>query len=85
MGMYVFLFFFFCCCFFKTRFFKFSFKIISAHMRSYETGQSVGGAKTGEPREKPPDTPASRTWLVSHVAKAGLEPTTVGLGEDKHR
>ena len=21
-------------------------------------GQSVGGAKTGEPREKPPDTPA---------------------------
>ena len=42
---------------------------------SYETGQSVGGAKTGEPREKPPDTPASRTWLVSHVARAGLEPT----------
>ena len=38
-------------------------------------GQSVGGAKTGEPREKPPDTPASRTWLVSHVARAGLEPT----------
>ena len=29
---------------------------------SYETGQSVGGAKTGEPREKPPGTPASRTW-----------------------
>ena len=22
-----------------------------------------------------PDTPASRTWLVSHVASAGLEPT----------
>ena len=42
---------------------------------SYETGQSVGGAKTGEPREKPPGTPASRTWLVSHVASAGLEPT----------
>ena len=42
---------------------------------SYETGQSVGGAKTGEPREKPPGTPASRTWLVSHVARAGLEPT----------
>ena len=31
-------------------------------------------AKTGEPREKTPDTPASRTWLVSHVASAGLEP-----------
>ena len=41
----------------------------------YETGESVDGAKIGEPREKPPDAPASRTWLVSHVAKAGLEPT----------
>ena len=47
------------------------------YFSSYETGQSVGGAKTGEPREKPPDTPASRTWLVSHVARAGLEPTPV--------
>ena len=37
------------------------------YFSSYETGQSVGGAKTGEPREKPPDTPASRTWLVSHI------------------
>ena len=45
------------------------------YFSSYETRQSVGGAKTGEPREKPPDTPASRTWLVSHVARAGLEPT----------
>ena len=44
---------------------------------SYETGQSVGGAKTGNTREKPPDTPANRTWLVSHshVARAGLKPT----------
>ena len=33
------------------------------YFSSYETGQSVGGAKTGEPREKPPGTPASRTWL----------------------
>ena len=41
---------------------------------SSETGQSVGGAKTREPRDKPPDTPASRTWLVSHVARAGLDP-----------
>ena len=45
------------------------------YFSSYETGQSVGGAKTGEPREKTPDTPACRTWLVSHVARAGLEPT----------
>ena len=40
------------------------------HFSTYEKGQSVGGAKTGEPREKPPDTPASRTWLVSQVASA---------------
>ena len=45
------------------------------YFSSYETGQSVGGAKTGEPREKPPETPSSRTWLVLHVARAGLEPT----------
>ena len=44
------------------------------YFSSYEMGQLVGGAKTGEPREKPPDTPPSRTWLVSHVARAGLEP-----------
>ena len=45
------------------------------YFSSYETGQSVGGAKTGEPREKPPGTPASRMWLIPHVARAGLEPT----------
>ena len=33
---------------------------------SYETDQSVGGPKMGEPlREKPPGTSTSRTWLVS--------------------
>ena len=31
------------------------------YFSSYETGESVGGVKTGEPREKPPGTPASRT------------------------
>ena len=41
----------------------------------YETGQSVGWAKTGDPRETPHGTTGSRTWLVSHVARAGLEPT----------
>ena len=35
------------------------------YFSSYKTGQSAGGAKT----------PANRTWLVSHVASAGLEPT----------
>ena len=47
-------------------------KVISAHN---ETSQSVGGAKTGEPRDNPPGTPTNRTWLVSHVPSAGLEPT----------
>ena len=45
------------------------------YFSSYETGQSVGGAKTGAPREKTLGTPAIRTWFVSHVARAGLEPT----------
>ena len=45
------------------------------YFSSYENGQSEGGAKTGEPLENPPGTPASRTWLVSHVARAELEPT----------
>ena len=46
------------------------FKIISL----IETSQSIGG-RNGRTPGKPPDTPASRTWLVSHVASAGLEPT----------
>ena len=41
------------------------FKIISAHMGW--ANQWVG--EMGEPREKPPGTLASRTWLVSHVAR----------------
>ena len=46
------------------------------YFSSYETAQSVGGLKLENPREKPPGTPASRTWLVSHVASAGLKPTS---------
>ena len=46
------------------------------HFSSYETGQSVGGRKREIPeKKKTPGTPASRSWLVSHVASAGLEPT----------
>ena len=37
---------------------------------------SVGGAKTGVPGEKPPDTPASRTWLVPHETRAPSEART---------
>ena len=48
-------------------FFLFSFTSLSSFFTHIETNQSVGGAKTGVPGEKPPDTPASRTWLVSHM------------------
>ena len=40
----------------------------------FEPSQSLGGAKTGDPREKPPDLPqatTSRTWLASHVTHNG--------------
>ena len=50
--------------------FNVPFKIISL----IETSQSIGG-RNGRTPGKPPDTPASRTRLVSHVASAGLEPT----------
>ena len=56
--------------------FNVPFKIISL----IETTQSIGGAKREYPG-KPPDTPANRTGLDSHVANAGLEPapdTAVG-------
>ena len=52
--------------------FNVPFKIISL----IETSQSIGG-RNGSTQGKPPDTTASRTWLVSHVASAGLEPTPV--------
>ena len=58
--------------FFGLFFFLFSFTSLypfQVYFSSYETGQSVGGVKTGEPREKPPGTPASRIWLVSRMAK----------------
>ena len=35
-----------------------------------------GGAKTGAPGGKTPDTPASRTWLVPHVTRAPSEART---------
>ena len=53
-------------------FLKFILRPVQDYFSSYETSQSVDGAKMGEPREKPPDTPASRTWLVSHMARAGI-------------
>ena len=43
------------------------------YFSSYETGQSVGGAKTGETQEKSPGTPAN---------SAALEPTPDTVGDD---
>ena len=34
----------------------------------------MGAGATGRTQEKRPGTPASRTWLISRVASAGLEP-----------
>ena len=56
--------------------FLFSFTSLSSFFTHIETNQSVGGAKTGVPGEKPPDTPASRTWLVPHVTRAPSEART---------
>ena len=43
---------------------------------SYETRQSLGGTKTGEPREKQNHLTRSQAELgLSHMARAGFEPT----------
>ena len=55
-------------------FFKYSFTSLSRLFQLIWDGP-IRWAKTGGPREKPPGPPASRTWLVSHVASAGLQPT----------
>ena len=47
--------------------FLFSYTSFSSFFTHIETNQSVGGAKTGVPGGKQPDTPASRTWLVPHM------------------
>ena len=45
------------------------------YFTNIEVSQSVGAAKMGVPQEKPPGTPASRTWLVPHVTRVGLKTT----------
>ena len=57
-------------------FFLFSFTSLLSFFTHIKTNQSVGGAKTGVPGEKTPDTPASRTWLVPHVTRAPSEART---------
>ena len=64
------------CSFSVPDFFLFSFTPLSSFFTHIETNQSVGGAKTGVPGERPPDTPASRTWLVPHVTRAPCEART---------
>ena len=63
-------------CYFFFFFFFFLIQFYSSFFTHIETNQSVGGAKTGVPGEKPPDTPASRTWLVPHVTRAPSEART---------
>ena len=63
-----------CLVFFFVFFFFIQFNVPFKIISLIETSQSIGG-RNGRTPGKPPDTPASRTWLVSHVASAGLEPT----------
>ena len=44
----------------------------------FEPSQSLGGTKTGDPREKPTDHPQAELGL-SHMTRARLEPTAVRL------
>ena len=45
--------------------------------KTYEMRQSVGGTKTGEPREKQNHLTHSQAELgLSHMARAGFEPTS---------
>ena len=48
---------------------------LSRLFHSYRDEPIGRWGETEEPREKPTDTPANRTLLVSHVASAELEPT----------
>ena len=58
-------------------FFYLGFTACQGYFTHFEPSQSLGGTKTGDPREKNTWPPASRTWLVSHVTRARLEPTAV--------
>ena len=49
------------------------------YFSSYETGLSVGGSKKGEPREKQPGTPESRTCLT--YGQCGAQTHTRHSGE----
>ena len=74
--IYIYIFFFF---FFFFFFFLDSVKIISAHM----TGQSVGGAKTGEPREKPPRHPQAELGLSHMWPERGSNPHQTQRYDDR--
>ena len=58
-------------------FYLFSLASLSRLFHSYRDEPIGRWGETGVPREKQPDAPASRPWLVSHVASAGLKPTPV--------
>ena len=47
------------------------------YFSSYEMGQSVGGAKTGEPRENPPGTPHAELGLSHMWPEQGSNPNTL--------
>ena len=66
--------------FLQPKYFIFIFTSLSRLFHSYgdEPISRGGGGETGVQVTpgKPPDSPASRTWLVSHLTCTGLEPTS---------
>ena len=57
--------------FIKTSFLR----LCQNYFSSYETVQSVSGARTGE-LNKTPGRLTNKIWLISHVPRVKLEPTT---------
>ena len=51
------------------------------YFSSYETGKSVGGAKTGETREKPPGTPQAECLACLACAPCGARTHARHSGE----
>ena len=60
----------------KISFFDLGFMAHEDYFTHFELSQSLGGAKMGQPREKPTDHPQTELGL-SHVTRARLKPTAV--------
>ena len=62
-------------------FFYLGFTARQDHFTHFEPSQSVGGVKTGDPREKPPDHLQAELGL-SHISCSNVAPTDFGACSD---